>query len=336
MRALAGPIVVVSALATGCVSQPEPKAAAEASAARLSALPAVTAPASNPMTSAKVALGKQLFFDPRLSGNGKMSCEGCHYRELGWTDAKKLSARPNGVVNTRHSPTLYNVGYLTSWYWDGRATTLEGQVLAAWGAQLSAEPPKVAAMLAGIKGYADQFQAVFGGPPTPQNVSAAIATYLRTKNSGDSPWDRHEKGVKGAVSADAQEGFTLFMGKGRCGICHTPPLYTDGGFHNIGLEAGKEKPDVGRFTVSKKPEDTSAFKTPTLRSVAISGPYFHDGSADTLEAAVRYMAAGGKADAHKSPNLIDTKMTDAEIGKVVAFLRTLTSDEPLERPTLPN
>jgi cytochrome c peroxidase len=284
---------------------------------------------------AKVALGKQLFFDPRLSTSGKMSCEGCHYRDLGWTDAKKLSARPDGSVNTRHSPTMYNVGYLSTWYWDGRAATLEGQIKAAWRGQIQGDPAKIAPAIGAIKGYADQFQAVFGGPASEDTIAKALGAYLRTKNSGDSPWDRHEKGVKGAVSADAQEGFLLFMGKGRCGICHTPPLYSDSNFHNIGLEAGKEKRDPGRFNVTKMAEDTSAFKTPTLRSVAISGPYFHDGSVDTLEAAVRLMATGGKPDMHKSALLEDTRMTDAEIKKVVAFLQSLTSDERFERPVLP-
>jgi cytochrome c peroxidase len=302
---------------------------------RLSQLPPVPVPPTNPITPAKVALGKQLFFDTRMSGSGKSSCESCHYRNLGWTDAQKLSKKDDGSMNTRHTPTLYNVGYLDSWYWDGRSSTLEIQTMAAWRGQTGADPAKVAALLSTVPGYVSQFQAVFNSPPTPDTIVQALATYIRTKNSGDSPWDRHEKGEKNAVSAAAKEGYDLFMGKGKCVICHSPPLYSNSQFYNIGLEANKEKKDLGRFNVTKAVEDTSAFKVPTLRSVAISGPYFHDGSVASLEEAVRYMANTHAADPNKTPILTNAGLSDAEIKKIVAFLGTLTSDEPLVRPTLP-
>jgi cytochrome c peroxidase len=149
---------------------------------RVSALPAISHPADNPTSPAKVALGAQLFVDKRLSGSGTMSCQGCHYRELGWTDAKVLSRRDDGNLNSRHTPSLYNVGHQSVWYWDGRAATLEGQILAAWRGQTGADPAKVAALLNTVPGYTAQFQAVFGGPATPDNVSKALAAYLRTKN----------------------------------------------------------------------------------------------------------------------------------------------------------
>ena len=302
---------------------------------RLSQLPVPVGTADNPITPEKIALGKQLFFDKRMSGNGDMSCESCHYRHLGWADGNKLSKKSDGSLNVRHTPTMYNVGFLKSWYWDGRAATLEGNVGAAWKGQIGGDPVKVSAALAAIPGYANQFQAVFGAPPNPDNIAKAVATYLRTKVSGDSPWDRYEKGVGNAVSADAKEGFELFIGKGRCVICHTPGLYSNSEFYNIGLETGKEKKDLGRFNVTKKVEDTSAFKVPTLRSVGISNPYFHDGSVASLEEAVRYMANGGNDDLNKTPLLVKTGMSDSEIKKVVAFLQTLTSDEKFERPVLP-
>jgi cytochrome c peroxidase len=142
-------------------------------------------------------------------------------------------------------------------------------------------------------------------------------------------------GDKNAVSADAKAGFELFMGKARCATCHAPPAFSDFNFHNVGLEAGKPKPDLGRGAVTKKPEDNSAFKTPTLRSVAISGPYFHDGSRKSLEDAVRFMASGGGNDPKKSPILTDTQLSDREIRQLVAFLGSLTSDEPYKAPVLP-
>ncbi|MCX7893030.1 MAG: hypothetical protein N2544_11770 [Burkholderiales bacterium] len=302
---------------------------------RLSKLPPIVSPADNPTTPEKVALGAKLWIDPRLSGSGKMACTSCHLREKGWTDGLVLSRRDNGDMNTRHTPTMYNVGYLESFYWDGRAPTLEAQVLAAWRVQISADPAKATERIAAVPAYVVEFQKVFGTPPTQDAIVKALAAYLRAKVSGPSPWDRYEMGDANAVSADARAGFEIFMGKGRCSVCHTPPVYTDSKFHNIGLEAGKAKPDPGRGAVTKKPEDMSAFKTPTLRSAAISGPYFHDGSAATLEAAVRYMARGGGADPNKSTLLVDTNLSDREIAQLVAFITALTSDEPYRAPQLP-
>jgi cytochrome c peroxidase len=322
--------VVVTALVAACAAP-----STKPDAPRLSKLPLVVSPADNPTTPEKVALGAKLWIDPRLSGSGKMACTSCHVREKGWTDGQVLSRRDNGDMNTRHTPTMYNVGYLESFYWDGRAPTLEAQVLAAWRVQISADPAKATAIIASVPGYVAEFQKVFGAPPTQDAIVKALAAYLRAKVSGDSPWDRYEKGDASAVSPDARAGFDLFMGKARCAICHTPPIYTDSKFHNIGLEAGKAKPDPGRAGVTKKPEDMSAFKTPTLRSAAISGPYFHDGSRATLEQAVRYMAGGGGAEPNKSPLLVDTKLTDREVAQLVAFVTSLTSDEPYRAPKLP-
>lgn len=325
---------LAAALALAACTSPSPPKPAEP---RLSQLPPPPAPpADNPSTAAKVALGRQLFYDPRLSTAGTFSCESCHYRHLGWTDGLAVSPRPNGVVNPRHTPTLYNVGYLSKWYWDGRATTLEGQINAAWVNQMVVPDTKVVVdRLAAVPAYASQFQAVFGEPVSAQNMVKALAAYLRTVNSGLAPWDRYEMGDKGAVSADAVAGFALFMGKARCAVCHTPPVYTTGEFYNIGLEADKAKKDAGRGGITKDPKDEGAFKTPTLRSIAISGPYFHDGSVTSLEAAVRYMAGGGKPDPNKSELLVDVKLSDAEVRQLVAFLAALTSDEAAVKPTLP-
>jgi cytochrome c peroxidase len=305
------------------------------SQAPVSALPAMSLPADNASTPAKVALGKQLFADPRLSGSGKTACQSCHYRHLGWTDGQVLSRKDDGNLNTRHTPTLYNVGHQSLWYWDGRATTLEGQVLAAWRAQSGADPVKVSALLNTIPGYRSQFQAAYGGDATPDNVVKTFATFFRSLNSDNSAWDRYQRGDTKAVSAAAIEGQALFMGPGKCGLCHTAPFYGNSTFFNIGLEHGKEKPDVGRFNVTKNESDRGAFKTPTLRSVELSGPYFHDGSVATLKEAVRYMASGGKPDPNKSPLLQPTGLSEADLDKIVAFLNTLTSTEGWTPPTLP-
>jgi cytochrome c peroxidase len=328
MCLLLPPALLVLLAACSSVETPAPGSAA-------SKLPPVTHPADNPATPAKLALGKQLFADPRLSGSGTMACQGCHYRDLGWTDAKVLSRRDDGNLNTRHTPTLYNVGYQTVWYWDGRATTLEGQVLAAWRAQIGADPAKATAVINAVPGYRSQFIAVWGAEATPDTVVKTLAAFFRTFVSTDSPWDRYEAGDRRAVSQDAIDGQALFAGKGGCVACHAPPFYGNSTFFNIGLEHGKDKPDVGRFNVTKNEADRGAFKTPTLRSVAISGPYFHDGSAATLKDAVRTMAGGGKPDPNKTPLMRPTGLSEAELDKIVAFLTSLTSTEPWEQPKLP-
>jgi cytochrome c peroxidase len=320
----AGSAVIAAALVvSSCTTRTQTAETAKVA----NALPAIVHPANNPTSAAKVALGAQLFLDKRLSGSGNMSCQGCHYRELGWTDAKKLSTRDDGVVNTRHTPSLYNVGHQTEWYWDGRAKTLEAQIVAAWRNQLSVDPAKATEKINAVAGYKPQFQAVFGGPATTENISQALAAYLRTKNSDNSPWDRYEAGDKSAVSQEAIEGHALFNGKGLCVACHAPPHYGNSTFFNIGLEGGKPKPDPGRANVTKEASDTGAFKTPSLRSVALGAPYFHDGSAATLKEAVRYMANGTSTDPNKSPILSNKNLTDAEIDKITAFLTALTSTE---------
>ncbi len=292
--------------------------------------------ADNPQTPEKIALGKQLFFDTRLSKDGSTSCEGCHYHDKGWTDGLALSTKVGGAVNTRHTPTLYNVAYQNLWYWDGRATTLEGQVVAAWKGQMGADPAVIASALEAIPGYKEQFQKVFNEPASEKTISMALAAYLRTLLSGGSAWDRFEAGDKTAVSADAIEGYKLFTAKAQCVLCHIPPLYTDMMFHNVGLEAGKPTPDVGRFKISNDPKDTSAFKTASLRTVAKSGPYFHDGSQPSLEEAVRYMAGGGKPDPNLDPRLKPANLNDQEIKQVVAFLMALgDTPDKLEKPKLP-
>jgi cytochrome c peroxidase len=321
--------LAAAVLLTSCASGDAPKPLAA------SKLPPMPQPADSPATPAKVALGKQLFADPRLSGSGKMACQGCHYRHLGWTDAQVLSRKDDGTLNTRHTPSLYNVGYQTAWYWDGRATTLEGQILAAWRAQIGADPAKAAEVINAVPGYRSQFMAVWGTPATPDNIAKALGAFFRTFVSTDSPWDRYEAGDTQAVSKAAIEGQALFAGKGRCTTCHAPPYYGNSTFFNIGLELGKSKPDVGRFNVTKDEADRGAFKTPSLRSVELSAPYFHDGSAATLKDAVGYMASGGKPDPNKTAALVPTGLSDVEIERIVAFLNSLTSTEAWEQPTLP-
>src|SRR5437870_6836388 len=147
-------------------------------------------PADNPITPDKAELGKKLFFDTRLSKTGKMSCETCHLPEKGWADGQALSTKFDGSLNTRHTPTLYNAGYYKQWYWDGRAATLEGQVTAAWKGQMGGDPDAVAMTVNGIDAYKAEFQKVFNGPATADNMAKSIATFVRTIRSENAPWDK--------------------------------------------------------------------------------------------------------------------------------------------------
>src|SRR5215831_17883534 len=204
--------------------------------------------ADNPITPEKVELGKKLFFDTRLSKTGKMACETCHLPDKGWADGQTLSTRFDGTMNTRHTPTLYNVGYYKQWYWDGRAPTLEGQVTAAWRGQMGGDPDAVAMTLNGIDAYKADFQKAFNGPATGDNIAKAIATFARTIKSENSPWDKSQQGDKTAISDDAAKGFVVFSDsdKANCTLCHLPPLFTDTLFHNVGIGFDKPMPDLGR------------------------------------------------------------------------------------------
>lgn len=299
------------------------------------------APADNPDTADKVALGELLFFDTRLSDGGTFSCETCHLPEKGWSDGNELSVKHDGKPNTRHSPALYNVAYATAWYWDGRKTTLEAQILAAWTGQVGATPEEVANELAEVPEYAERFKRAFAEGPTAANIPKALASFVRvTVRSGDSPWDRYERaGDTSKVSEQALAGFKVFTEKANCALCHAPPLYTDMLYHNTGVGyEGVDEPDPGRAKVTHNAAETGAFKTPGLRSVGLHPPYFHDGSAETLKQAVDFMLAGGyrKGNAHIDEKLKPVELTDEDHSNLLAFLEALTPDEkPYERPSLP-
>ncbi len=302
-------------------------------------LPPTPDPPRNPTTAERVMLGKMLFFDTRISDGGEFSCESCHYQDKGWADGKQFSPKHNGDLNKRHSPTLFNVGYANEFYWDGRKPSLEAQILAAWTGQVGATPDKVAATINGIPEYAAHFERAFGAPANQDTIVFALAAYVRTLRAGNSPWDRYEKGDQSAVGPEVVAGFKVFTEKANCALCHAPPLYMDTLFHNTGIGfKDVEEPDVGRFAVSKKPEETGAFKTPTLRGVTLHPPYFHDGSAATLEEAVDFMIGGGyrEGNEHIDPKLKPAKLSDEERTNLIAFIVALTPDQgAFEKPTLP-
>ncbi len=305
---------------------------------------AMAVPADNVMTQAKIDLGKMLYYDKRLSGDGSRSCYSCHLKENGLTDGKPTAVGAYEAKLTRSSPTLWNIGYHSALYWDGRSASLEKQAMAAWtGGNMGASgkdgrpsAADIAAKLNQIPGYTTAFQKAFGGPATPDNIVQAIATFERTIVSGNSAWIRFRSGDESAFSDAAKRGWLIFSEKAKCTNCHDGRLLTDQEYHNAGIGMDAPKPDVGRFTVTKVEKDTGAFKTPTLIDISKSAPYFHNGSVATLEEAVDIMVNGGKKNKHlDTVNLKPAKLTKAEKGDLLEFLRALDAEYAVTEPALP-
>jgi cytochrome c peroxidase len=304
----------------------------------MASLGPVPEPADNPTTPEKVALGHQLYYDQRLSADESRSCYSCHVCENGLTDGKPVAEGALGRVLTRSSPSLWNIGYQTEFYWDGRAPSMERQAMAAWtGGNMGADADEIVAKLNAIEDYRTQFQAVFGEDATPDNVVQAITAYERaTLICDDTPYDRWQGGDASAVSDAAKRGAELFVSKAGCGNCHSGSLFTDMKYHNVGIGMDAEEPDLGRYAVTENDVDRGAFKTPSLRDVARSAPYFHNGSVATLEEAVDLMAGGGIDNPYKdTENLKDAGLTDEEKADIVAFLESLTCPCELPAPELP-
>ncbi len=306
--------------------------------AQLSTYEPMPVPGDNPLTAEKVALGRQLFFDKRLSADNSRSCYSCHVCEKGLTDGLPKAVGAYEKQLPRSSPTLWNIGYHKEFYWDGRSGSLEKQAAAAWrGGNMGAQDKEaeIIARFNALEGYKQQFQKVFGGEATVENIFQAIAAYERTIISGDTAYDRWQGGNQSAADDAAKRGFEVFK-KAKCDNCHAGVLFTDQQYHNVGVGMDQEKPDVGRFTVTKIETDTGAFKTPTLRDIAKSAPYFHDGSAKTLEEAVDFMLGGGKDNPHlDKKNLQKQSITKEERDDLLAFLKSLSVDCTLKEPPLP-
>jgi cytochrome c peroxidase len=306
--------------------------------AQLTTYEAMAVPADNPLTPEKVALGRQLFFDERLSVDGTRSCYACHVCEKGLTDGLPKAVGAMNKTLARSSPTLWNIGYHKEYYWDGRSGSLEKQAMAAWqGGNMGAKDheQEIVSKINALAGYRAQFQKVFKSDATAENIMQAISAFERTIISGDTAWDKFKAGDESAMSEEAKRGWKVFQ-EIKCTNCHDGVLLTDQQYHNVGVGMDKPEPDVGRFKVTNKPEDTGAFKTPTLRDIAKSAPYFHDGSAATLEEAVDFMIGGGKDNQYlDKKNLEKRVVTPEQKADLLAFLKSLQVDCKLSKPALP-
>ncbi len=294
-------------------------------------------PADNPMTAEKVWLGRQLFFDERLSIDNSRSCYSCHVCQRGLSDGAQTSTGAENKRVERNSPTLWNIGYHQKFYWDGRSDSLEKQAMDAWTGPymgVGERSGEIVARINALQGYRSQFQKVFRSDATAENMMKAVAAFERTIIGGNTPWDRWRAGDKSAISQSAFRGWNIFQGI-NCNNCHDGLLFTDQQYHNIGIGMDHQVGDVGRFEVTKRPEDFGAFKTPTLRDVAKSGPYFHDGSAGMLEEAVDIMLGGGKPNQNLDKNLKPHRLSPDQREDLLNFLRALTVDCTLSKPPLP-
>jgi cytochrome c peroxidase len=283
-------------------------------------------PPGNPLTPERVALGRELFFEKRLSRDGTISCGVCHDPELGYTDKEPVAVGVEGKKGTRRTPRLINRAYGKSFFWDGRAATLEEQALKpiANPIEMDLAVEDAVALLRSDAGYAGKFEAAFEGGPTSERLAFALAAYVRTILSGDSPYDRYLAGDEAALTPAQQRGLALFRGKAACAVCHMGPNLTDERFHNtgVGWKDGKHA-DEGRAGVTGEEADLGAFKTPPLREVARGGPYMHDGSFETLEDVIDFYDEGGKANPNLDLDMQRLELTDAEKADLAAFLEAL-------------
>ncbi len=284
-------------------------------------------PPDNPLTPAKAALGRRLFFDDQLSRDRSISCAFCHDPELAFTDRNPVAVGVDGRKGSRRSSRLINRGYGRSFFWDGRAETLEQQVLEPIKNPLEMDLPwaQAIARLESDAQYPQLFDDVFGAGPDRRSLAQALAAYVRTIVSGDSPYDRFVAGDRAALTASAQRGLQLFRGKAACAVCHLGPNFTDEDFHNtgVGWKAGATE-DLGRSEVSGRPEDRGAFRTPTLREIAVTGHYMHDGSLETLEDVIDFYSDGGEPNPYLDFEIERLDLTAAEKADLAVFLRALS------------
>jgi cytochrome c peroxidase len=327
-------------------------------------------PADNPQTPEKIALGQRLFFDGRLSADGSVACSTCHDPARGFTDGRPASIGINGRLGQRNAPTILNAVYNKTQFWDGRVKTLEEQAALPIVNPIEMGQPSLdaaVARIAAIAEYRDAFRGVFGRPPNGPDLVRAIASYERTQVSFDSRFDHFIGGDESAIDDSAKRGWELFNTRGRCNKCHAlsedkrdVTYFTDNDFHNIGIgiirhnvvalarqaeqliDSGDpmaidraaiqtDMSALGRFLITKKEPDIASFKTPDLRNVLVTGPYFHDGSQETLwDVMDHYNKGDGLQNPYLDEDIQPLALTEGEIDDVVAFLASLTSADYAE------
>ena len=293
-------------------------------------------PADNQPTAAKISLGKQLYFDGRLSKDNTISCASCHDPKKGFSNGTPFATGVGGAMGGRSAPSVINSAYYLQQFWDGRAASLEEQALGPIQnpIEMAMELPAVVAKLNKIEGYKSQFQKVFGTDVTSDGIAKAIAAYERTVLSGNAPYDKAKAGDETALTEAAKRGMKIFFGKGHCSACHVSHSFTDRSYHNIGIGMDAKVPDIGREAISKLEGDRGAFKTPTLREIAKTAPYMHDGRFKTLEDVVEFYAKGGINNDYLDEEIFVLKLSPEDKTDLVTFLKEglSSADYPEHKP----
>jgi cytochrome c peroxidase len=314
-------------------------------------------------TEQQVALGRSLYFEPRLSRDGTVACATCHDTSRGFTDRRNLFEGVGGSVGRRNSPTTMNALFFSTMFWDGRAPTLEEQAKLPIINPIEMGQPNPAAAVAALASdaqYQQAFQTAYGRPVNYDDIGRALASYERTLIFLSSPFDRWALGDAKAISDDAKAGWSLYNGKGRCSACHqissSNPIGTDGRFHNVGVSARHQDfeglakralavlekdssskaidelalqtdlAELGRFTVTRNRSDIGSFKTSQVRNVGVTAPYMHDGSLQTLWDVMDHYNKGGEANPYLDGGIEPLALSETEVNQLVAFLFTLTDE----------
>lgn len=281
----------------------------------------------NALSLAKVRLGRRLFFDSSLSATGTVACVSCHDPALAFTDGRAVPVGSHGRTGRRSAATLVNRAYGAAFFWDGRATSLEQQALMPIQAPNEMDTPiaHVLARVRASRSYVDAFNQAFGREPNTGDLARALASYVRTILSGDAPADRYAAGDRGALDARERAGRRLFMGRANCWRCHNGPLLSVEQFRNTGVAwRGGMLADSGRFAVTRRPQDLGAFKVPTLREIARTAPYMHDGSISTLAEVVDFYDRGGIPNPYLDGSIRPLHLTGDEKRALVAFLGAMS------------
>ncbi|MBC9782932.1 c-type cytochrome [Heliobacterium chlorum] len=301
---------------------------------RFEPLGPIPVPPDNPMTEAKIQLGKTLFYDSRLSGDNQLSCLSCHSPELGFSDNLTTFVGFNKGIGRRNSQTIINAGYYQENFWDGRAKSLEEQALGPIQspAEMNQNIDELVRELKAVPWYVDQFQKVFGEEVTASNIAKAIAAFERTIVVNNSDFDRYIAGDDNALTPQAKKGMELFINKAGCYSCHHGPNLTDNNYYNVGTKSE----DLGRYNVTHNEADRGKFRTPGLRGLNFTGPYLHNGSEVTLEDVVHLYNVGGNAHPNKDPRIKPLGLTEDEELALVAFLSSMSGTPPkVSQPTIP-
>lgn len=291
-------------------------------------LPPVPVPSNNPITDEKIKLGKILFVDPRLSKDQQLSCLSCHSPTLGYADNLTLSLGFDRAVLPRNTPSVIQTGYYQSLFWDGRATTLEEQALGPIQAELemNQDLDTLVEVLTSIEGYKPLFKSAFGDADiTVERIAKALATYQRSINIINTKFDQFIEGDHYALNEQEKLGMEVFVGKGRCILCHSGPNFTDDQYHNVGVDSD----DIGRYEITKRDEDKGSFRTPGLRGIIYTAPYLHNGSEKTLLDVVNFYNRGGDIQDNLSPLIQPLDLTHHEKEALISFLRVVSGVPPI-------